>query len=145
MVQVEWWPRKVGALRELVVMAANPIIDPGFGQRIRRVERKQERIRARGSRRHVGPDGLVVEYPRRFAPKFPLRPLLLLLLAAFGFKLWMFMSLGVNEYTARVDRMAQGNMAQQVAAWLLQPDPVTERAASWVNGAVAALQGGPPA
>lgn len=122
-------------------MAATPIINPDFGQRLRRVERKRARIRARGSRRHFGPDGLVVEYPRRLAPKFPLRSLLLLALVGFGFKLWMFVALGVGDYTARVDQMAQGNLAQQVAAWLLQPEAVTERAANWVTDARAILHG----
>lgn len=122
-------------------MAATPITDPEFSQRLRRLERKHTRIRNRGVRSHVGPDGLVVAYPRRHAPRFPLRALVMLALLAFGFKLWMFVALGVDDYTARVDLLAQGDTAEQVAAWLLQPDVFTESVAGFVNEALAVLRG----
>lgn len=122
-------------------MAATPIIDPEFGHRLHRLERKHTRLRARGSRVHVGPDGLMVEYPRRHTARFPLKSLVMLLLLAVGFKLWMFAALGGDDYNARVERLAQGNTAEQVAAWLLQPDVFTESAAGWVTDALAALRG----
>jgi len=122
-------------------MSAIPVIDQSFGRRLRQLERKHRRMRANGSRRRVGPDGLVVEYPRRALPRFPFRALLLLAVLAFGFKLWMFAALGAADYQARVDALAQGNLAQQSVAWLLQPEAVTETAAGWAMAALAALRG----
>lgn len=122
-------------------MAVLPVIDQGFADRLRKLDRKHRRIRDRGYRRHVGPDGLVVQYPRRRTLRFPLRGFVLLALLAFAFKVWIFTSLGPNDYAARIDALAVGNVAERAAAWAMQPEAVTGAVSAWVVQAVAALPG----
>lgn len=122
-------------------MAVVPVIDQGFADRLRKLDRKHRRIRTRGYRRHVGPDGLVVQYPRRPPLRFPVRGLVLLALLAFAFKVWMFTTLGAIDFAARIDALAAGNVAEQAAAWALQPEAATRAVSAWVMQGVAALGG----
>ena len=122
-------------------MAVVPVIDQRFDDRLRKIERKHHKFRTRGTRRHVGPDGLVVQYPRRNLPRFPLRGLVLLALLAFVFKVWMFTALDAGDYMARIDALAAGNVAERAAAWVMQPEAVTAAVSAWVMQGAATLFG----
>lgn len=122
-------------------MAVIPVIDQNFGRRVDRLERKHHKLRTRGARTRVGPDGLVVQYPRRHRLRFPWRAMMALALLGFGFKVWVFAALGAADYTARTEALAAGNPAQQAAAWVMQPEAATEAVAATTLRMLTALRG----
>lgn len=96
-----------------------------FDQRIKQIERRHERL-TKGSVKRMASDGLIVERPRRYRPKFPLRAVLILLIAGLLIKGYFFASIGPAQYAARIAELAQGNVMDRAGAWLLQADPVTQ-------------------
>lgn len=95
-----------------------------FDRRLGALAKKHRRM-AEGVTYRLGRDGLITAQPRRRLPRFPLRSLLLLLAAAFAFKAFLLASLGADTYLSRLDRLADGNLAEQAGAWAMAPDPVT--------------------
>lgn len=95
-----------------------------FDQRIKQIERKRDRL-AKGSVKGMTSSGLIIERPRRYRPKFPLRAILILLIATFAIKGYFYASIGTNGYAARVAELAQGSTLDRAGAWVLQADPIT--------------------
>lgn len=121
-------------------MAVVPV-DHSFDDRLRKLERKHRKFRSRGFSRRVGPDGLVVQTPRRYRPRFPLRGLVLIAILGFAFKVWLFTALGAEDYGARIEALAAGNIAELAAAWLMQPEEVTAMVSGWVVQGLETLRG----
>ncbi|MDF2140661.1 hypothetical protein [Paenirhodobacter sp. CAU 1674] len=61
---------------------------------------------------------------RRHRP-FPWRGLALVCLAMLLFKAVLLAQLDVQLYTARVEALSNGSLIEQVAGWVLKPDPAT--------------------
>lgn len=100
-----------------------------FDERLSRIHAKQRRMSVGVSYR-IGPDGLIVPVPRRrFAPRFPLRSLILLVVMGYAFKAMLFVGLGEGVYGARLALLQDEGMVGQAAVWLMQPDPVVLTAA----------------
>lgn len=100
-----------------------------FDERVSRIADKHQRMSVGVSYR-IGSDGLMVPVPRRrVVPRFPVRPFLMLLGLAFGFKGMLFVGLGEGLYENRRAILAEGTWAEQAAAWIMQPDPVVRGAA----------------
>lgn len=57
---------------------------------------------------------------------FPIRGLALFFSGALLFKAAIFAQAGAVVYNQRVEMLAQGNIAEQVGAWVLKADPVTQ-------------------
>ncbi len=110
--------------------------DIEFDQRLRRLTRKHRRMADAGIVHRMGPDGLVLPYPRRRMPAFPLRGVAILLAAAFLFKAFLFASLGPITYEERVARLQAGSVVEQGGAWVMQADPATV----WIAGQINALR-----
>lgn len=108
--------------------------EPTFDERLRRLTRKHRRMAENGVARRMGPDGLIIEYPRRRLPRFPWRAVAILVATGFLFKAWMFATLGAAEYDARLAQFDGGGAADRAAAWLLQADPATVAAGAWLAG-----------
>ena len=104
-----------------------------FDRRLKALGRKHERMTL-GITYRIGRDGLITAHPRRrIAPRFPLRSLLALMLAAFAFKAALFVLLGEQTYGARLALLEQGGTAERAGAWLMQPDPATLAVAAVVD------------
>ena len=95
-----------------------------FEQRVRRLSRKH-RLMADGVVHRVGDDGLISAYPRRRAPSFPLRGVVILIAVAFLFKAFLLFSLGEITYGQRVALLENGSVFEQAGAWVMQADPAT--------------------
>ncbi|GGL72280.1 hypothetical protein [Wenxinia marina] len=104
-----------------------------FDQRLKSLSRKHSRIRQNGYAGRMNRDGLVVMVPRRRGPAFPLRGFLGVILAALAFKTFLLVSLGTEEYTARVDALASGTLVEKGGAWVMALDPVTQALAGVVT------------
>jgi hypothetical protein len=104
-----------------------------FDRRLRALARKHDRMTL-GITYRIGRDGLITAHPRRrIAPRFPLKSLMGLVLAAFGFKIALFALLGAETYGARLAQLQTGSAVEQAGAWLMQPDPVTLAGAAVVD------------
>ena len=95
-----------------------------FDKRLRRINRKHARMQ-RGVIASVNHDGLIIARPRRTAPRFPVRGMILLLAAFFVFKGGLYAYLGPITYNERVGTLASGTQVEQAGAWAMQADPVT--------------------
>ena len=84
---------------------------------------------ARGYDAKVGRDGLIVFRPRRQRRSIAWRPLVLLIAAFFGFKVFILMQIGDLAYQQRVDTLTAGGLAEQIGAYFMQIDPVTRAVA----------------
>lgn len=103
--------------------------DKGFDTRIKKVQRGHVRM-ARGYKAKVGRDGLIVFRPKRRKISLPLRSLIVLIVAFFGFKVLVLMQIGDLTYQARMDALMGGSLVEQAGAYLLQLDPVTRMIAA---------------
>jgi hypothetical protein len=95
-----------------------------FDQRVRKLMRKH-RLMSEGVVHRIGSDGLITAYPRRRRPSFPLRAVVVLVIAAFMFKAFLYHHLGDETYNARVGLLEAGTPFEQVGAWIMQADPTT--------------------
>lgn len=110
-----------------------------FDERLSRIYEKHRRLSV-GVTYKVGADGLVVPIPRRrFAPRFPLRSLLLIFVMSYAFKAMLFVGLGEGAYGTRLALLQDGSMVGQAAVWVMQPDAVVLTAAELAAHADAAL------
>lgn len=57
--------------------------------------------------------------------KFPLQAVAMVLAGALLFKATVLAKVGAEVYSARVEGLAQGNLAEQFGAWVLKADPAT--------------------
>lgn len=63
---------------------------------------------------------------------FPLRGIALTLGGALLFKAAVLAQVGSSIYAERIDVLAQGNTAEQIGAWVLKADPLTQRLAGMI-------------
>jgi hypothetical protein len=99
-----------------------------FSKRVKRIGRKHSRMAHAGVIHSVNHDGLIVARPRRRAPSFPWKGLVLLLVAALLFKSFLLLNLGPITYQDRVNSLAGGGIAEQAGAFVMQAGP----ASTWV-------------
>ena len=102
-----------------------------FDKRLKRIVRRHDRM-ARGVVKTVNADGLIVARPRIYTPRFPLKGLLVLIVAGFVFKGFLFAYLGEAAYADRVASLKQGSVMEQAGAWVMQADPATV----YISGAI---------
>ncbi len=95
-----------------------------FDKRLKRIVRRHDRMQ-NGVVKTVTSDGLIVARPRVYTPRFPLKGLVILLVAGFLFKGFLFASLGEASYNERVVSLKQGSVMEQAGAWIMQADPAT--------------------
>ncbi len=95
-----------------------------FDRRLKRIVRQHRRM-ANGAVHSVNSSGLIVARPRLYNPRFPLKGLLLLVVAGFAFKGYLHATLGGGVYDARVAELSAGSSVEKAGAWVMQPDPAT--------------------
>ncbi len=64
--------------------------------------------------------------PPGTATPFPMRQVLLFMLAVFSFKIFLFLDLGGATYGAKMVVLSEGTMLERVAARAMVMDPVSE-------------------
>jgi len=96
-----------------------------FDKRLKRIERRHEKIKTSGAVKTVTSDGLIVTRPRLYKPRFPLKGLIVVLFLGFMFKGFLFAYLGEEGYAERVGSLQGGSALEQAGAWIMQPDPAT--------------------
>ncbi|KEP68082.1 hypothetical protein DL1_15090 [Thioclava dalianensis] len=114
-------------------MAKTEITD--FEKRLSRIDRIHE---AGGAFEASGALGR--SYFDSMRPKarrgLPLRGIALFLVGAFLLKAAILAQIGATEYAARVDLMAQGNLAQQLGGWVLHADAPTRYLAGVIGSII---------
>ena len=97
--------------------------DP-FYARIRRIQRQHRRL-APGYALTIDKNNLIVPRPQTVTLAFPWKGLFLALVIAMVFKAHVMATLDPQTYDNRLNALARGHVAEQVAAWVMQPDPVS--------------------
>lgn len=103
-----------------------------FEKRLKHIMRKHDQL-AKGAVKTVTSDGLIVLKPRAYRPKFPLRGIIVVLVAGFAFKGVLLASIGDAAYAARVADLAQGGMVDRIGAWVMQIDAATMLIADFIS------------
>ncbi|MDK3017159.1 hypothetical protein [Pseudodonghicola flavimaris] len=98
--------------------------DVDFAQRVQRLNRKHAAL-ARGHDTILRADGLLVAAPRRRSRGLSLKAVGLFLVAFVLFKSFMIAAVGPMTYDMRVDRLAAGNVAEAMGAWVLRTEPLS--------------------
>lgn len=104
-----------------------------FDTRLRRLGRRHSRMAGNGVVRKMDRTGLISAYPRRRKPRFPLKGIAIIFLAALLYKAFLLASLDGAVYQARVDLLAEGSFVEQGGAWIMQADPATRFIADVIN------------
>lgn len=110
-------------------------IEP-FRARVRRIERRHDRITAHGAAPKLCKDGLIVMRPKLALPRPGLRSVVLLAVFAFGFKVFAYSALGPEAYAERLAALGGGDAVRQAGAFVMEPDPATV----WVHGRLMELR-----
>ncbi|NSX54226.1 hypothetical protein HRQ87_05385 [Sulfitobacter sp. 1151] len=87
---------------------------------------------SRGVVTSVNHDGLIIARPRRAAPRFPVKGIILMIIAFFAFKGFLLAQLGDATYGQRIATLQQGTGVEQAGAWAMQVDPLTQ----WIAGQI---------
>lgn len=95
-----------------------------FDRRLKRIVRNHQRM-SHGVTHKVSSNGLIVARPRIYNPKFPLKGLVLAVVAMFAFKGFLYANLGAETYDLRVSELASGTAVEKAGAWVMQADPAT--------------------
>ena len=95
-----------------------------FDKRLKKIVRKHDQLNG-GSVKRMRPDGLIVEEPRRFRLRLPLRGIGTAVILGFMLKGLFLASIGADSYNDRVVTLARGDTLSGAMAWLMQPDAVT--------------------
>ena len=103
-----------------------------FDARLKKIDRKRSRL-SRGYVSQVGRDGLIVLRPKRRQRSFPLRGLTFLIVGFFCFKGLIRAHLGSTLYEQRVETLNSGSIVEQIGAFVMQTDPVTQSISSKIR------------
>ncbi|WP_282076746.1 hypothetical protein [Epibacterium ulvae] len=103
-----------------------------FQSRVKRLNRKYEAM-SRGYDARLQSDGLIVLKPRRASSRLTILPFLLLIIGFVLFKSVVLASVGSQDYSERVARLEAGSTAEQVGAFVMQADPVTQLVADKIG------------
>lgn len=106
-----------------------------FHKRLRQIGRRHRRMARNGVVHSINHDGLIIARARRRTPRFPLRGVVILVLAIVLFKGFLHNELGDRVYQQRVAILTEGSWPERVGGWVMQSDAAT----LWVSGKFAAF------
>ncbi|MEL7345185.1 MAG: hypothetical protein AAFN59_10045 [Pseudomonadota bacterium] len=95
-----------------------------FDARMRRIERRNRAL-SKGYVMSIDRDGLIVARPARRTSSMIWGLLLKIAIIVMAFKVAAYSIIGATDYTFRVEALAQGTTAEQIAAWIMTADPIT--------------------
>ncbi|MEO1453794.1 MAG: hypothetical protein AAFV31_08225 [Pseudomonadota bacterium] len=103
-----------------------------YYQRLDRIGRTHNEL-AKGYVTEVTNDGLIVHRPRRVRRGLlPWRGILFVLVMGMLFKALLLAYIGEAEYASRVASLQAGTTAEQVGAFVMKADPVTQYIAGFI-------------
>jgi len=105
-----------------------------FDNRLRRISRRHRKM-AVGYVTSVNHDGLIIARPRRHAPRFPWKGMMLTVTLLLLFKGFLYLSLGAITYDSRVEKLQEGTVIEQAGAFAMQADPATR----WIAAQIQSL------
>lgn len=105
-----------------------------FDRRMRRISRRHSKL-SHGYVTSVNSDGMVVAKPKRRVHRGTLRGLIVIIAVMMVFKGFLHAQLGPSAYQDRVDTLAAGSVFEQVGAWVMTVDPLTE----WLSAKISSL------
>ncbi len=107
-------------------------IQRDFDQRQRELQKKYRQL-SKGYVTRINPDGIIEHHPysKSRGLSWPIRALCVLIIAVFLVKAGLLNSIGQDAYTAQLDLLNQGDIAQRFAGWVMQIDLVTASLADW--------------
>jgi len=105
-----------------------------FEVRMSKINRRHKRL-SRGYVMSVNHDGLIIAEPKTRGSVIPWRGILFVLVGMLIVKGVMLAQIGPESYEARVATLQAGNQFEQVGAYVLAADPVTQ----WIATVVAPL------
>ena len=97
-----------------------------FNQRIGAVDKKLSRRGRNSIVARVDANGIVYAKAKRRSRGFPVKGLLLMVLAFFCFKAFMISANGTTAYEERLSALQEGTMIEAAGARLLAVDPLTQ-------------------
>jgi len=102
-----------------------------FEQRLSNLERKHKRL-AKGYVARIDPNGLIRVAPKRHAGRTRARLLAGIILGFFVFKIMTLIIVGPVTYESRVEELRAGTIPEQISAWIMQADPLSEKIAKYI-------------
>ena len=99
-----------------------------FENRLRKLVRKHHAME-QGYKTRLLADGLVVAEPRRQISPVSGRAVAIIFITFVLFKAFLVASLGMTQYSERLDRLWDGTAVEKAGAFVMYPDPLTERIA----------------
>lgn len=96
-----------------------------FDKRLGRMDRRRRKMMRNGVVHSVNHDGLIIAKAKRRAPRFPIKGLLLVLLAVIAYKSFLHAYLGERVYEQRLALLTDGNGFERFGGWVMQLDPAT--------------------
>jgi len=100
-------------------------IDASLNARLRKVQRKHDKMRRNGVVHRVGRDGLIRSRPRLIRPYLPIKGVLLLVALVIAFKSVLFAQIGSGNYVLQLEALQRGSVVEQLGAVVMHDDPVT--------------------
>lgn len=95
-----------------------------FVQRLNLLGRKHAQM-SKGYTTKVGPDGLITVRPKRARIKFPLKSIVIAIIAFIGFKAFLLAANGPAAYQDRLASLESGTPVEQFGAKVMALDPAT--------------------
>lgn len=105
-----------------------------FEVRMNKINRRHKRL-SRGYVMSVNHDGLIIAQPKSRQARVPWRGILFVLVGTLLVKGVMLAQVGADSYDARVATLASGNQFEQIGAYVLHADPITQ----WIAAQVAPI------
>lgn len=95
-----------------------------FNKRHRAVTRKHRRL-AQGYVTKLNRNGVIEHKPLNQSKAFTMKGFAFLILGLLIFKGYLLAGLGAEDYQTHVAALSNGNMFEQLGAWLMQVEPVS--------------------
>ncbi len=102
-----------------------------FEERLNNLERRHREL-ANGYVAKINPDGLITVEPKERRGAMRLRVLAALFLGFMLFKVVMIAIVGPAVYDSRLDELRVGTGPEQISAWVMQADPLSNAAVDFI-------------
>lgn len=100
-----------------------------FDKRVSRINKRKLKQASNGATLVVSDDGLISTRARRRSPRFPWRGVFLTLAVFIMLKAMLLAHLGPITYDGRVAKLEEGTVFEQVGAFAMKADPITQMVA----------------
>lgn len=103
-----------------------------FEVRMSKINRRRQRL-SKGYVMSVNHDGLIIAEPKARSSVIPWRGILFVLVGTLIVKGVMLAQIGPEGYEARIATLQAGNQVEQIGAYVLAADPITQWIAAQVS------------